>query len=343
MLDKKDQLLVDLINHLEGKMPVKFFYRQSWIEGIKVDSVNSKMTLGFVLQNSLKGTEIDFKVIQNHYVVLVKDPTQLIEKDKILSDATNQGKQIKRITIGERQVRKSKVILQGKIVDFKNQTPIEGVNIVVDNRTQSAVTDKSGSYKLTIASGSHVILFSSFNYEDQYVDLDIFQDSNQDITLGQPPVLLEEVTVLDEASKNISAGGIGISTIKIQDLKKMPTFLGEVDVIKQIQTQAGVTTVGEVATGYNVRGGGVDQNLVLLDGNPIFNVSHVFGLLTAFNSGTVKSINFYKGGIPSEFGGRVSSVLKVITREVDNTNWHGGGGIGLLTSYLSLWRPDSKR
>ncbi len=180
------------------------------------------------------------------------------------------------------------------------------------------------------------------NYEDQYLDVDVFDDTQQDVTLSQPAVLLEEVTVVDDGTKNISSAGVGISSLKIPDLKKMPTFLGEVDVVKQIQIQAGVTTVGEIATGYNVRGGGVDQNLVLLDGNPIFNVSHVFGLLTAFNSGTVKSVNFYKGGIPSEYGGRVSSVLKVITKDGDNNKWHGGGGVGILTSYLSLGGPIKK-
>jgi hypothetical protein len=338
-VEKRDQSLSDFLFGLENKIPAKFFFKKNWIENIRLDSLNTKMKLSSFLQKVLNGTDVNYKVIQNYYIILIKDPTHQIERDRILTDAASKGKLINRIVVGNRNSKKLKVTLKGKIVDFKNQGPLGGVNIIVDDGLPQSVSDQLGNYELTIPSGSHVIVFSSSNYQDQYFDADIFDDYQQNVTLSQPPVLLEEVLVLDEATKNISKGSAGISSLKMPEIKRMPTFLGEIDVVKQVQTQAGVTTVGEVAMGYNVRGGGVDQNLILLDGSPIFNVSHVFGLLTAFNSESVKSIDFFKGGIPSEYGGRVSSVLKVITKEGDNDEWHGGGGLGILTSHISLGGP----
>lgn len=339
---KTSQSLESFFYDLETKMPVRFFFKKSWIENIQLDTVESKMTLGSFLRKILNGTEIHFKVVQNYYIILIKDPRPQMERDRILADAANKHKPIRRIAIGDRNAKKSNVVLKGKTLDFKNQNPVGGVTIIVDDKSQTAASDPSGNFSLAIPSGSHVIQFSSLNYEDQFFDVEAYDDSEQNVILSQPPILLDEVIVLDEGVKNISLGSIGISSIKISEIKKLPTFLGEVDVVKQIQTQAGITTVGEIATGYNVRGGSVDQNLILLDGNPIFNVSHVFGLFSAFNSGSVKTIDFFKGGIPADYGGRASSVLKVITKEGDHDKWHGGGGIGILTSYLSLGGPIKK-
>jgi hypothetical protein len=148
--------------------------------------------------------------------------------------------------------------------------------------------------------------------------------------------LLEEVIISDQAIVNV---GIGETSIQTKDLKRAPTFAGEIDVIKQLQTQAGVTTVGEVASGFNVRGGGVDQNLILYDGTPIFNTSHALGFFTAFNAEVIDKIKFYRAGIPAEFGGRISSVLTLTSKEAPMDRWHGGAGIGITSSHFNVGGP----
>jgi hypothetical protein len=126
------------------------------------------------------------------------------------------------------------------------------------------------------------------------------------------------------------------------DLSRSPSFLGEMDVIKTLQLQTGISTVSEVSTGFNVRGGGVDQNLVLYDGVPIFNTSHALGFFSAFNAEAIKETSFYKGGIPAEYGGRVSSVLSMTSKEGDYQNWHGNFGVGFVSSNLTLGGPIKK-
>src|SRR4029077_17654496 len=122
--------------------------------------------------------------------------------------------------------------------------------------------------------------------------------------LDETARILDEVIIRDKQLNNTIENRIGVTNLKLAELKKLPTFLGEVDVIKQIQVLPGVTSVGEVSSGFNVRGGGVDQNLVLYDGLPVFNNSHVFGFFSTFNSESIKDASFYKSGIPAEYGGR---------------------------------------
>src|SRR5258708_32683459 len=126
------------------------------------------------------------------------------------------------------------------------------------------------------------------------------------------------------------------------ELKRMPTFLWEVDGNKQREVCGGVTSVGEVSSGFNVRGGGVDQNLVLYDGLPVFNNSHVFGFFSTFNSESIKDASFYKSGIPAEYGGRVSSVLDVNSKEGNYKKWEGSGGIGMVSTNLMVSGPIRK-
>ncbi len=145
-ISKKELSLEEFFNDLETKLPVKFFFRKSWIEHIKIDSIGSNMTLRSILQKVLHGTEIDFKLIQNYYLILIKDPTHQIEKDRILAEATDKGKIIKRIVVGAWTSRKLTTVFKGKIIDFKNQTPLEGVTITVDDRLLSATSDRLGNY-----------------------------------------------------------------------------------------------------------------------------------------------------------------------------------------------------
>ena len=135
---------------------------------------------------------------------------------------------------------------------------------------------------------------------------------------------------------------MGKTSINVEELKRLPVFLGEVDVIKQIQAQPGVSTVGEVASGFNVRGGSADQNLVLYDDIPVFNTSHALGFFSAFNADVVSNVSFYRGGIPARYGGRVSSVLDISSKEGDFKSWSGGGGIGIISAYASAGGPIRK-
>jgi hypothetical protein len=154
--------------------------------------------------------------------------------------------------------------------------------------------------------------------------------------------VLEEVVIQDLSAREITTSGIGTTQLSMREVKRAPAMLGEVDLIKQIQTLPGVTTTGEAASGYNVRGGSVDQNLILYDGLPVFNSSHVFGFFSAFNAEAIRDVTFYRGGIPAEFGGRISSVLDIRSKEGDRERWGISGGIGIISSNLMVHGPIIK-
>jgi hypothetical protein len=169
-----------------------------------------------------------------------------------------------------------------------------------------------------------------------------YETGEINIELEKNPIVLDEIVIQAQATQELATSKIGQTQIAMRELTRSPTFLGEADIVKQVQTLPGVTTVGEAAAGFNVRGGSVDQNLILYDGMPIFNSSHAFGFLSAFNSEAIRDAIFYRGGIPAEFGGRASSVLDIQSKDGSYEKWNGKAGIGMVTSNIIINGPLSK-
>ncbi|MEL6924595.1 MAG: TonB-dependent receptor, partial [Bacteroidota bacterium] len=178
-----------------------------------------------------------------------------------------------------------------------------------------------------------------------HIQLQIFTEINffLNVDLGDDATVLEEVVVTSESEdKNVRNTEMSVNTLNVATISKLPALLGEVDVIRSIQLLPGVSTVGEGATGFNVRGGGVDQNLVLLDEAPVYNSSHLFGFFSVFNPDAVKDVKLYKGGIPAQYGGRLSSILDVRMKEGNSKKLAVSGGVGLIFSRLSVEAPIVK-
>jgi hypothetical protein len=153
---------------------------------------------------------------------------------------------------------------------------------------------------------------------------------------------LKAVVVTTERRSNVRGTQMGVDRLNIRNIKQVPTVLGESDILRVVLTLPGVTSVGEASTGFNVRGGSADQNLILLNDATIYNPSHLFGFFSAFNTDVVKGVELYKSAIPEKYGGRLSSVLDVSTRDGNSKKLSGTGGIGLLTSRLALEGPINK-
>ncbi len=333
----------ELIRYLAGvekTHAVRFFFKDEWLEPFRVETSANGKSLRSMLDQLLLGSEIKFTLISGYGVVFVKNPQAMIEHENLLTKAVTEKRDIKIKTIGNagNYSPGKKLTLTGVVVDESSDLPISGAIILVNNR-QAGMTGANGHYQVILSGGEYVVSFRYFNFNEQVIDLKIYADGKLDIELQNRPVVLEEVVVSDQAVVNRR---VGQSTLVVSTMKRASSFLGEVDVIKQIQNQPGVTTVGEVASGFNVRGGGTDQNLVLYDGVPIFNTSHALGFFTAFNSDALDKVSFYRGGIPAEYGGRVSSVLDIVSKEGSNEKWQGGGGIGIISSYLTTGGPIKK-
>lgn len=236
-------------------------------------------------------------------------------------------------------LRGDTVVFTG-IVKSKDQQPLIGANIKVKGLTTGAVTDTDGAFRLPLKVGKHQIEISYLGYETARFIIEIFNTSSHIFFLEESVNLLETIEVSDQGvDRNVRSTDISVSRLSVQSIKSLPSLLGEADVIRGLQTLPGVTTVGEGATGFNVRGGSIDQNWVLLDDIPLFNTSHLLGLFSVFNPDVVRDVIFYRGGIPATYGGRSSSVLDVRLRDPARDGWKFRGGVGLVSQRLTAEGP----
>ena len=234
--------------------------------------------------------------------------------------------------------------LSGHLTDGASGEDIIGATIYVKGGTQGTASDFMGNYSLKLPAGKYTIIFSLIGFSDIEREVDLTTaDQKLDLAMETEAKELEVVEIkLKKNTDNIEKVEMSTVNLDIKEIEKIPALLGEADVIKSIQLLPGVSTVGEGATGFNVRGGSVDQNLVLLDDAPIFNSSHLFGFFSVFNPDAVQSVKLIKGGIPSQYGGRLSSILDVKMKDGNDERFGAEGGIGLLFSRLTLDGPIKK-
>ncbi len=236
-----------------------------------------------------------------------------------------------------------KVSLSGYVKDATTGEELIGVSIFIQEQETGTTTNVYGYYSLTLEPGTYTVQFTYVGYQPVIRTIKLNQDTKLDMELLSEEVALDEVVVTSvRADRQVEV--VQMSTIKmdISDVKKVPQLLGEVDLVRSIQLLPGVTTVGEGATGFNVRGGNIDENLILLDEAPVYNASHVLGFFSVFNADAIKDVQLQRGGIPATYGGRLSSVLDVRQKEGNAKRFAGTGGIGVISSRLMLEGPVVK-
>jgi hypothetical protein len=236
----------------------------------------------------------------------------------------------------------TKSTISGYINDSKNGEAMIGVKVVIPSINQGAVTNTYGFYSLTVPSGVYQIEFRSGIYPIETKNIDLSKDVTYNIELGSQVMDLQEVIINAKKNDNVNSTKMGQMELEMEKIKTLPAFMGEVDVVKTLQLLPGVSSVAEGGQGFYVRGGGPDQNLVLLDEGVVYNAAHLFGFFSVFNADAVKSVNLIKGGMPANFGGRMSSVLEVNMNEGNNKRFKMTGGIGAISSRLTLEGPIVK-
>ena len=240
-------------------------------------------------------------------------------------------------------VAQEKVTVSGYVKDAANGEELIGVTVTIQGTQNGTMTNAYGFYSITVPKGAHQLQFSYLSYKAQILAVDLQQNQSRNVELISEDVQLEEVVVESE-HEDANVTDIQMSKIKLNmdQIRKLPSALGEVDIIKNIQNQPGVVSAGEGTSSFFVRGGSADQNLILIDEAPIYDPSHLFGLYSVFNADVIKESELYKGGIPARFGGRLSSILEVRTKDGNNKNLAGAGGIGTLATRLMVEGPMRK-
>ncbi len=233
--------------------------------------------------------------------------------------------------------------ISGYIKDGTSGETLIGATAYVPSLAKGITSNEYGFYSLTLPQGEYDVEYSYLGFETILKNVSLNQNVKLDVEMGATENQLQEVVVTAEAEdKNVTDVQMSVEKLDIQTIKQMPALLGEVEIIRSLQLLPGVTSVGEGATGFNVRGGSIDQNLVLLDEAPVYNSSHLFGFFSVFNPDAVKDVKLYKGGIPSRYGGRLSSILDVRMKEGNNKKTTVNGGVGLIFSRLSIEAPIVK-
>ena len=234
------------------------------------------------------------------------------------------------------------VQLKGKIVNSKTKEPLIGVSIVLKGTNEGAVTDANGNYVLNLAPGQHQLQISGFEIKNARRQVMVHSSGTFDIGIIEEIRELDEVTIFGGRINQVKNTNIGLERIQVEKIKNIPMVLGEADILRALQTLPGVKTVGEASTGFNVRGGATDQNLILMNDNTLYNPNHLFGFFTAFSADMVSEAEIYKSSIPARYGGRISSVLNVTGKEASMEKFSGKLGLGLVTSNLTLETPIAK-
>jgi len=236
---------------------------------------------------------------------------------------------------------KKKSTLKGQVFDNEKQ-PVIGANVFIKELATGAVTDINGKYALEIPNGNYTVAISYVGFKNQEKNITVSDDVTINFNIDSDSQQLGEVIVMNNKAVDVKATQMSVNKLSMQEIKKIPVAMGEPDPLKSILTLPGVTNAGEASSGFNVRGGAADQNLILLDGAPVYADSHMFGFFSIFNADVVSGLDLYKGGIPSKFGGRVSSVLDVTQQTGDFNEYKVNGGIGIISSRLLVQGPIQK-
>lgn len=234
-----------------------------------------------------------------------------------------------------------KFTISGHVKDKETGEDLIGANIVATNNGMGATTNTYGFYSLTLPQGIYTVEYSFIGYKTVSENVDLKSDVTLNITLSQAAIMTEEVVINAERT-NIESSKMSVVRLPIETVKTLPAFMGEVDVLKTIQLMPGVQSAGDGNSGFYVRGGGPDQNLILLDEATVYNASHLFGFFSVFNADAVKDMELYKGGMPAEFGGRISSVLNISMKNGNMKEFKFEGGIGTVSSRFTVQGPIKK-
>ncbi len=230
--------------------------------------------------------------------------------------------------------------VSGHVTDAETGESIIGANIFLADRTGTGtVTNTYGFYSLTLDSGPHELVYSYIGKNPQRIEFDLQNDTIINIRLFSGVETAEVVVTAEEEDRNVARAEMGVIELDMDRISTLPILLGELDVLKTIQLLPGVLSAGEGFSGFHVRGGGADQNLVLLDEATVYNTGHLLGFVSVFNSDAIKNTTLIKGGMPPQYGGRISSVLDIQMKEGNNRQFEAQGGIGLIASRLTLQGP----
>lgn len=361
----KNRSLYQSIQWIQSKTPVRFYYNNT-LDSVQINWNQRSLSFTDALHLIEQQTGLFYSIVAlNKIILTTKDIRTTAELENSYFENTKTIKEIdtsspsipitqnnQQLELAENKVwvigdpnnpiTASSIKLSGYVKDAKTGESLAGVSIISNDRKASAVSDATGFYRITLPKGNSTLYFSSTGMKSAKREIMAHNNGSFSVEIKEDVPTLKTVIVVAEKNSNVKRMQMGLEKLTAKNIKQIPVLLGEPDVLRALLTLPGVTSVGEASTGFNVRGGSSDQNLILLNDATIYNPSHVFGFFSAFNADQIKSAELYKSSIPERFGGRLSSVLDITTREGNTKKWSGSAGIGPLTSKFNIEGPLAK-
>ncbi|WP_103865306.1 TonB-dependent receptor [Aquimarina sp. I32.4] len=353
--------ITEALKLLENKTDYHFYYASEWLdERVQVSGEYKDVSIANILDDILKDSIINYYILSKRRIVLTRNTIIYDTLPKGFFDGSDnkdvknllfyqdneisEEKRIKTYRIGKetRNGVKKQYTLTGYVKDVNTKKPIPDVNIVVKEKNIVAQTNEKGFYTIELPTGVNNIKINFLGFEDSEYKVVIYNNGHLNFELNENLETLDEVYIETNMDKNIKETTTGTEQIDVEESKNIPLVLGERDVLKAATTLPGITTAGEGATGYNVRGGKADQNLTLLDEGVLYNPQHFFGIFSALNPFALGSVNIYKGSIPAEYGGRLSSVFDLKTKNGNTDKLSGEASIGPVTGNVAVEIPIIK-
>lgn len=355
------------VRDIESSTPLHFYYDSTRFDSLVVNLSVDKQPLNIVLDQLFSGTAFHYAMDEQGHVFLTKGwiiqtrlPPGFFGNETAATDSAAKATRVsfgtekkgvkdgntenKLYEIGTKtnHLKAGNAVLSGYVKNSRTGEPIAGAAITSDKTVVSTLTDQYGYFSLNIPRGYHLLNIQGLGMRDSKYQVMLYTDGQLDMNLKEQVITLREVVVSSQKTANINRVQLGVERLSIATIKQVPTVMGEADVLRVVLTLPGVKSVGEASTGLNVRGGSADQNLILFNDATIYNPSHFFGMFSAFNPDVVKDVELYKSSIPANYGGRVSSVLAITSREGNKKDFSGEAGIGLITSRVTLEGPLDK-
>jgi non-canonical (house-cleaning) NTP pyrophosphatase len=352
------------IKQIEENTGYRFYFVEDWLEEKTISGQYNNIDINTLLDEVFKNTVLNYYISPDNKIILTRSiliydslpddfmrgsKNESIQEEKsepivYKGEASTNRLEVETVRIGKesKTSKQNTYILSGHVKNMVTNEPIENLAFIVQNKNINAVTDRNGFYSIELPSGINIIETKSIGLKDTKKRVIIYNNGTLNYSLSESFELLDELIIQADRDRNIKEAITGVTQIQVKEIKNIPLILGERDILKVATTLPGITKAGEGSAGYNVRGGKEDQNLILLDNGVLYNPSHFFGIFSALNPFTSGDVNIYKGHIPSEYGGRLSSVFDINTKNGNNQNFSGEASLGPVTSNVTLEVPVIK-
>lgn len=352
----------EFVKQVESQTDYYFYYDDTRFDSLTLDLDVKDLTIGEVLDQVFRGSDFEYAIDAQKRVYITQGPRIITAlqpglfdpdapgdgsgivysgpddamKEKLLSTAESK---IHDIGIKKHRIAKGSSTISGYVRNAITGEPVIGAAVFIDAPSIGVTTDALGLYALKIPNGKQVVRIKSFGMRETQRQVVLYSNGKLDIEMRESVIALKEVAVKAGMDKNVVGTQMGQVKLNIKNLKQVPTVFGETDLLRTIMTLPGIKSVGENSTGLNVRGGSTDQNLILFNDATIYNPSHLFGFFSAFNPDVLRDVELYKSTIPAKFGGRLSSVLDINSRDGNKKKYVVSGGVGLVTGRLTVEGP----